>query len=526
MAAAAEIQFETDLHALRVPEHEAEVLLFPWRVDAERLSLSADELPWLKGVREAAQAEADRIMELRYEDLYAGRFESIPLDVDGINTASKVSAVAEAFGTGSQEHDIAKQALITDYSRKWAEATRKNTYEYFGVDEQIYDAETDMLFADGFSVDEMVVNGLTPVAVEEERELRKNDFILHSAKKALLQSPDADHVAVAHIAPCPDWAIDSYKNKPKSAHGGYAPEIEKLMIHLEWFDPAETKIYHEQIGVSGIYITDKVINRSLRELGVAGGSLGKTEIHGTQALVPREKFNSAFTLLAMLDQLASEESGQNIFMGEVVAPEHTKDYNAVMAKAALRRKEQTQMGVELAEFVEGLDKRGLDHGHATVLIENYIQDRLLEMSEHDPELARQAFDERTAQGFNRVRQLEEQGRHYEAAQLRQQTRLEAPPASSCGAGSCGLDKVEKSFESTLKKLLDVKGDEKTLKDNERACKNCGKKEIYYAFNERTVKKGCGSCGIVEVNGRRSNRQDKKPFTFMDTNRKTSQLKAA
>jgi hypothetical protein len=493
----------------------------PELVAAEKYCISADMVPDLSAARANARVAAVYRMEERRQQLRDGEFNAIPLEVDAVGTAVKVEAVRLTFGTDSPQHHEARRGLLTDCERKWQEALRKLKHEYFGVIEQQYVPETDKLYADGLPVDDMIDNGLTPLAQPEEADRRINDAVILAGNKAILSDPElAGRVVSIHASACPDWAIEAFERDPRSSYGGNIPEIEKWMFGSDTFDHDSGKIFNERAAISGILITPDIVNSVLSDMGSLAQEQGldKTALHAMQNLADKTQVSGVLDFIRRLDEAASVKHGFSVFMGEQVPDNFDKDYNLVILQSRQRAEEIEPLREELAQFVEDLQESGVDHAAATELVEIYIKDRLLEMSEADPELAAVVFNKETAEGFERVQLLRVEGKYAEADLLLDEVRDNAPPASSCGAGSCGLEAVKAGSEeeSRINDLLDVKPGEKVVKDTERACISCGKKEVYYAYTSTHVKKGCGNCGKTEGVESRSRQQASRPkqqFTF-------------
>lgn len=472
------------------------------RIDFEGdcLCVNSDIVPGLLSVRQQARAEAERILEQNRQLLRSGEFSLVPLDVDALGTVAKVSEIKETHGEDSGEYAEAREGLRLDCSRKWAEAFRKNSWEYFGETVQHLDPVSGELIAHNLSVDEMLSNGLSPVSEQEELQLRVNDFIGLHINKELVTRADADHLASVRILPCPDWAIKSYQRDSKGAHGGYAPEIEKLMISYDWFDSSDQTIHHEQIGVAGTFITTEVISKTLKMIGAIDSDteLGKTDIHGTVGIVSSETITSAADVLKILDEVASDMSGIDVFMGEQVKAGYDKDYGRIYSEAAKRKEKQANLSEDLTKYVEDLYNQSIEPALATVLVENYIQKTLLKIASEDPVQAEIIFNKETAEGFYEVKSLQDQGRFQEAKLLLESVEMDAPRASSCGAGSCGLEAINaKSTEGKeLLKKLDAEAGDEILRDKERSCRGCGAKKLVYAFNKNKVNTLCEGCGAL------------------------------
>jgi hypothetical protein len=101
------------------------------------------------------------------------------------------------------------------------------------------------------------------------------------------------------------------------------------------------------------------------------------------------------------------------------------------------------------------------------------------------------FNKATAAGFRQVQYLRDTGRYEEARQLQTTVEQAAPPASSCGAGSCGLEEIRLGSEEAEKMRKMGLDPTKALKDKVRGCKNCGEQKIVYDL--RNKKKACMSC---------------------------------
>lgn len=488
-----------------------------------KFCISADMVPWLSATRDEVRDVSIRIIDARRDKLREGEFDDVPLDVDAIGTAAKVALVKEAFGVDSPEYADARAGLLMDCRRKAEEALFKNTYKYFSPTVQEYDPETDMMFANGFSVDEMLDGGLTPLGEAEEVDRRVNDSVIHGTLKHMIKSRQARGLGVLQASPCPDWAIQSLKDRPKSAHGGYAPEIKKVMLNFDWFDHEAGKAFHEQFGVSGKYITPEVLCKGYVAMGVLeeGQTLSKTEIHGTQGVVSAEHISTkripgVIGFLRVLDTIASEKSGLNIFRGEVVDADHPKNYEQIIEDSQQRQQEVENLANGLARYVEDLHEQGTDHALGTVLVEKFIQEKLLDITENNPGLAEIVFNKDTADKFREAIGQRALGNDRLAQQLIEDARINAPAASSCGAGSCGLENVKKGDLAEVKKLADYEEGDTLLADAVRPCPECRQMTIVYSVKSggSSFTKLCTNkeCGVKEVNGMRS--QSKRPkITF-------------
>ncbi len=460
----------------------------------------------LAEIMSKARLMAEEKLEKNRQRLRDGEYDTVPLDVDALGTASKVVEIGREYGKNSQHYKEAEQGLLQDKDRRLDEAESKNTYRYFEPITFDYDSETDTIFADGLSYDEMMeVGGLSPIGESEEVARRPHDYAKGVLNKHLIKQPGSERIGVLHQSSCPDWAIEAYKVDPKGGHGGYAPKHKKRMINFDTFDPRAGKYYHEQLAVSGEIITEEIVNLGYQQIGAteADTELDKSELYGLQILVQREAINDVFDFQAILDDIASQQTGQNIFMGEIVDDDHPKDYQTIKEEATTEKKKRGQRAEKLRDYALDLAERGVDHAMATVMEDKFVQDLLLDEAQENPQIAVKAFDDQTAAGFEMAIALQAQGRYQEAQDIIDTTRLNAPAAGGCGAGSCGLKEFNPNspLDQLAKVQLNAGEGDTVLKDAVRTCK-CGG-TIYYTNNEKTksYSKLCMDCGRFEKNGK-------------------------
>lgn len=467
-----------------------------------------EHLSFLSSIREEAHRAATDIMDKRRALLFEGDFEDIPLEIDALGTAAKKAVVAKRFGKESPEHAVVDRGHLLDCLRKFAEAESANRYEYFEPTEQEYDRATDMMFADGLSVDEMLENGLTPIGEKEEQQRRINDYVIQAERKALHRSDASEEVVSVHISPCAQWALDAYAENPRGLFGNYVPALDKMMIGLSKSSSATQKMHEERIAVPGFFYPPEVVAAAYKRfeaIDQASPSLSRDEIHSTHAVISREKVSDIFGFMGVLDEVASEQSGKKIFMGEVVSDDHPRDYGLVVEESRARRQSQHESAKALKDYTDELYADGVDPARAGVLVERFVQQRILDKAVQNPALAADAFDETTARGFEQAQALKSVGRLQEAEAIIETTRRQAPPAMSCGAGSCGLEALRSGSkeEAKIKEQLEAKAGETILRDTARACGNCGRVgQVHYAFTSSSVKKYCGKCDTVDFKKRK------------------------
>jgi len=480
---------------------------------------NADEDPLLREVRTAARQEAGRIFESNMQLLRDGEYDQVPLDVDPGGTARKLVLLGKVFGKDSTEYHIGWQGLVRDCGRRIAEASRMKGWELYDVTTMQLDTQTRQIFSDGFSVDEMLRNGLTPAVnphYPEEPLRRINEFVELKTDAALVARPEMQGRSAFVLSQCPQSVIDRYRQNPeKEVVSDYAPSIEKQMIRYKLFDPEAHTIHMQQMGVPGLYINNEVVNSVLASLKVTDGQqLDRTEVQGTQVVVAKGVFNTPVDVLRLLDREATRQHGIQIFIGMPLKPGQEADYGAIFEEAYRRRQEQEDLTQRYAHFLIGLEESGIDRELVGEMADKFVQAELLKIAREDPTKAEIMFNRETADGLMAVKQLESLGRTQEANILYAQVAEKAPQAGGCGAGlggSCRLETIGQAEMALAAQLLNLQPGEQTARNTKDPCIKCGEVSIVYAWTDRLVKKACLSCKATEGVTRDDNKEA-QPFS--------------
>lgn len=465
---------------------------------AERYA-SVDEFPEVAIARQEVRTQAWATVHLREQQMANGEETTIPLAVDAISTAEKVIEARDHYSSNSHEYQEKLAGLELDCTRLVAEWYRKKRPEYFPKSRHFFDAETGDFYSHGLSIRQMTENALRPIDNDpEEVGRRVNERVENETPQILrkLGSFALGQVGIRTISECTDKAIKDYQQDITSGeahrgYGGYVPEIEKVMIRDMRFDEEKGDRLEEQIGLPGTYINHYVIQKALRRRGVETKDLDKTELHGTQLLVSDDLID----FVELLDTVAAKEWCVNIFMGEKVELNHSKDYSGIRQEATKRQEGLRDQAKSVALFVVELAENGVDRREAPAIVEEFVKLMLLNLAKEDVALAEQMFDNKTAVGLQQVAHLESVGRYQDAADLLQIVKEAAPGGGYCGAGSCGLEQVIKGTKDAeaIKKLGFNERD--TLLDKgDRKCRDCGKKTV--AYDTGKALKGCTACGAT------------------------------
>lgn len=495
-----------------------ELSIVPDIAIAETELIDANSIPELYETRQKAAENGRKVLSQNRHKLMHG--EDAPRAVDALGTARQVVEVKRRYGEGSSEFKEIFTGLVLDSERLLAEAYSKNGAEYFAKVRQNFDRVTGSYFAHGLSISRMVLNGISPSAELEEQDRRLNENVEETGTyvpigkmigrvglqgaidviKPSLQKEtgtSGKSIDVTTISECVDYAIEDYKINPKGSHGGYAPSVEKLMIRRVHFAEDSGDRMEEQVAVPGIYITQALIRVVLakKDAIAQDASPTKTELHGTQFVGIDS--GGVMEFVAELDAAASEASGKNIFMGELVAAEFVKDYGDFVEQAEIRREKLAPKPTELANFLIALEENNTDGRLAEVRVDQFLKKTLLEVARTNPELAENMFDQETADGFREVARMRAEGDELGAQRLQKQVEEKAPEVSYCGGGGCGLEAVPNGSAMALNlQKLGLSGEE-LLHDTERACFDCNSMTVYY---DGEGNKCCTSCRATEING--------------------------
>lgn len=456
-------------------------------IGAAATALSVEIIPELRQARRAAKDEAEQLIAYRRKATKPGQFEAVPLPADPVTAGERIILAESQYGTASHQYQEAYEAAMTDSRRALAEAMRKTTWEYFTPLVQTYNPNEGAYEAWGRPVIEVTRAGLRWDERAEERQRLANEHTEEATYNQLHGHELADSHWALTISLCPEHAL---------ADGGkgysYVPEIKKMMIrgvHFSREDDLDVRV-SEQVGLSGLVINQQIIKEALVAIGAVetGESLDKTQLHGTQILIDKSQIDGVLDFVQLLDSLA----GEDVFMGEKA---EFGDYRQVPIQAEARAQAIENQSAKLTDYIVNLARRSTDHVWAAAQIEQMVNDIVHGAARVNPQIAREAFDEKTASGYAQALVLEKTS-YARAEMLRLEVQNNAPPAAYCGAGSCGLVRAS-SAESRLASILGLSG-ESIIRDTERTCPHCAAKKVLY---DNRGNKACASCRFRQIRGK-------------------------
>jgi hypothetical protein len=455
--------------------------------------LDCDTLPELYEYRQAAFWDAVSELEDNKQRLQDGDFESIPMAIDVLGTARTLSAIEQTHGRDSQQYREGFTSMVKDGARQIAEAERKNSWEHFPKLYQPRDPVTGDYLSHGISIRETVRRGLSPLAPPEEQPIRILEDVEEGTNRYV-----GEHEALGQgstlltIKECPDYVIRDFQRGKSIAHGGYVPAIEKLVLYGVEF--TEQGRYHEQLAISGKYITHEVILAVLKDRSAIepNANLSKTEVRAKQFI--ETSGDGLMGLMRDLDQKASEIYGLSIFMGEVVEADHPKDYELAIQESAARQLDQKSKAIEVAEFLRNLEGQKVDSALAELLLNIKLKKDMFNQALTDTDKAAMMFDEDTAEAIKDLNRQRALGLSVDGDGIAERIYRSAPEPSYCGAGSCGLESVQTaSVEATKARRLGLSGE--LIHDTVRPCPSCHELAVYY---DGTGSKGCINCNKKDI----------------------------
>lgn len=451
----------------------------------------ADDIPEIAFSRRRASDIASQILEENHQKLMDGRFDEVPMDYDAIGCARRY--------VENPNPEIYK-AVYVGAERYVFEAFRKLSWEWFEPLEQHYNKESEQ-YEYGYNVLDSLEQGLSPIAHKDEQKMRIMNYVeevTYMAHRQANINPDGMYITIS--------TPGTYDGAEKD---GYVPELNKIMIRAVSFDKDNDVKIIEQFAIPGLHLGDDVLNTFLRENGYEGEDLSGTDFVGAQLFT--NKFGDVIDIVKRLDELSSAET----FLGER-HPGGQKDYNRVKEIAKFRQADLRRVVQEVADYTVELAKNGKDAALARVLYNKKVTDLLLDICEAVPEQAKITFDYETYLKLDTANLLEDQNRHREAYELRNQARAEAPPASGCGGGGCTLETLA-TYDPAFAKVLGVglKKENQLERWKEGRCPSCkdfgGKGDVIVEV--KTGRKACASCGLSDAKPQPNKSEDKKAKEF-------------
>ena len=454
----------------------------------ELFDLSLD--PFLQEELNQAKLDAELILQNNLLKLSEERYQEVPLPIDVLGTAELVVKADNPFLRESY-----KRSLINDSTRLISESMRKNTWEYFPSIFQIYDAESQDFRIGRISLNKVVENGLSPTLDPEEQAIRISEYLEHKisllVRENLIDTDNA--VSLITIKECPDYVINNYQRDQQSSHGGYVPEIKKLVISKATITKEGQSF--EQFALSGEYIDHQVILETLSEsLAIPSDSkLTKLDLREKQ-FVGTGKNDELVNLIKALDQKASQKYSKNLFMGEELKDIKSNNYEELENIAIIRQQTYQEKALLVSEYLINLSEAKTDKRLAEFLLSNFVKKLLFKEVINNPDYASNIFNEEISNELKIAQELLIKGQIDEYKKAQTLIYQNAPSPSFCGAGSCGLEAVsEGSIDSRIAKSLKLKGE--LIKDTVRNCPNCGNRSILY---DARGNKACTNCKISEI----------------------------
>ncbi len=474
----------------------AEVLPEPGYLDEIEGFRSVEELDELKLVRPRAESVAwDRIAEST-EAGRKRRFEEVNYVIEANNDAHRYLDSLAQFGPNDPRTIADRQVLRDNCQKAVHEAARKWSWELFEPFTQDYGVDQKAFKAGSRLMRDAVYDGLTHLTPRQQQEISVREFVENATHDMLPFLPIKTG----------DWLLTI---SPSATHKdakemGYVPSIDKFMIRevrLVESGDDEGGVQKEvrQIAVPGTYITLDIINEFLMSTGVVDYALERHEMVGQQIIVDGEKTSDLIEVLKVLDDMAG-----GTYIGEQAEGE--RDYESIEAQAEERQAKLEYLTDELFEYSIELALNNADPFRAKDMIKGRIDQEFKQISRHDPEFARECYDDVTADLFQRALEYEYKEMHELAQEARAFADEQAPPLLICEAGSCNLkDALYLSQEVQDARKKGLSG--KLLEWSGGRCKNpnCESNKVANMFKkskimleENTGKKACTSCDAADM----------------------------
>ncbi len=452
--------------------------------------ISADALPNVHALRKSCDVDSQNILAERKALLREGEFKQVPYAFDTLTTAKKLLQAEKDYGKDSPEYAQVYKGFYLDSKRHRDEARRRLTWEYFPEVEQKFDVERDSYVYGDYALKDIVDNGLSPVGAEEVGV----DTLIANRRE------EYTHVALGKLGrlmleQTVEIPLEQSMTTMTVSQLDISPQT---MIWGVRYDPIRNRRFQTQVGFTKEFITHDVIVEAYKQKGVVAvdATPDEHEILSTQAI--NTKGEGVLDFMALLDSIASEKTGRNIFMGEEVPAGFRKDYQAVPAEAEARQTENPEEIESLMSEVLRLARAHTDGWLANRLLDDFVTVMLVNSVATEPGMANQIFGQSVARDVERSVWERARGNNEQADRIIAELRTTAPRATVCSGGSCGIETVNANSSEGMALASEAKAQpgDKIAKDKNRSCK-CGG-EIVYAYNDKRVNKKClGRCGAFE-----------------------------
>lgn len=443
--------------------------------------------PVIFEARQKALLEAQEIYEQNRELLMAGEFDQVPMPIDAIGDARFQVEMEERYGVLSPQAQEASEATVLAADRALGEAMRSLTWEKFSKKRRRYDAEQRAFVSEvSRPIIKQLHGGLSPVAEADEISRRFPETVEEATYNA-----KAEHR---------DYREDTWMLTLSLAGEGddYVHEIDKWMARAASFGEDEEGVYRddEQVGLSGLLITEEIIDEALWELGVVAPEvkLSRQDKLTLQIELDKKDFPTLIDFIAYLDAKAGT------FMGEPIQPGTSIDYSRVEVEAQRRHAEQEAKRLEIAAYSVQLARNKVDAHTSKQLMHKFINAKAHEIVCRQPEAARVVFGDATADRYEQALELERIGEYAAANNMRSVAQELAPMTIYCGAGACGLEKLAEFDAATVKaRVAGLEGE--LLRSTESTCPDCKKSgRKGDVIVDMKGSKFCTDCGSTDIKG--------------------------
>lgn len=436
--------------------------------------------PEIFNIQQDAMSKAVSIMGLYRIMSEASSSSETPLPIDVMSSTREYFETVEDYGYESHEAEIASNLQRMDVERLVDEILTAKT---FNLREPIFQ-EYDYLKKDyttlGKSHKEMVKRGLSPYCNHEEKIIRQIEYVEEEISSFVQEEFERKKLNLINIKECPDWAIDAYE-RGESNTGGYVPSENKFVIQS--FKYVEGGRIYQQATVPGKLISHEDILEVL-------STLSEKEVAGSKLEIRKKYFGSKFdinTIVEMLDKRASERLGINVYLGEMVENGAFKEYTSLDAITGDDKK-RNQIVESVISKLNQMQEDKINPIIAGERLDTFISDLILNEYIDDDRVIEHTFGLETA---IKASNLKEQFASKQT--VINKLSIELPKVEYCGAGSCGIQRVDSSTPAVSRaSSRGLIGDIGFFAEG--TCKKCQKPGFYVSDNG----KYCDDCGSIDL----------------------------
>lgn len=371
--------------------------------------LSADDVPELEEARTLHAITAMDVLSKRQN----AEICDVPA-IDAIGTSRRYVEAANNYGKQLSEALELLRVVEEDARTTLGEALY--AWGFVSTTVKEYRPETGHFYVGDSSLIDMYRSGISGLLPAWEQERRLPEYVEEGTNEAMVATGLFKDKAILTISLHPGTS--------DAKRFGYRDENRKMMVRYARFDEVNGQILRTDYQAS-------CDGAELEEISLLLGQEfeSETDVLRFQGLLDKQDFPDVIPVLQRLDQIRGNGS---FLLRESVEPS-TQDYEQLIMESQEKEKEFEDMRAELVEFLIQTAEQNVDPATARKLVFGKVENLIHAAAQQNPEIARNAFDDATAERYAQGLKLKQQGQIGAAKDLWNLARELAPEVAFCGS---------------------------------------------------------------------------------------------